>query len=481
MTSKGERNEKQNFFESNLSAFGGGESYSLSIWDDQSYYNRWGIGEHTVKASFLGVETEFVYEVLESPVAEIVFKDIELYENFDGYYDEKFDGETGEHVPYFHYYYTPECTVILKDGSVIKSVDGFVEYNGEFYDVYSSDYNDQRENAWGIGTHKIEARVLGYTGEFDVNVVECPYTAIEISGEKELYITLYKNDGTSETTKVLGYSGSYYNSGSGIMYTEIRDMYVVTQCDFGEDLVSSYEGLRVEIGNLVSNTLYGNEWCEAMMMANKYQSNINSYVGVPGKPSGYEGFNGTVTSANLNDIIGLASRIYFDFNKVYEFVQIDGGYFVYMDVDYVKECIEKVFGITDIDLTMSDWYDPSRPDYIRVPEPTGWGGFHKMSLDYEDGFWVYESNAVWLSYKNMKIFMDEELHIKRIEFDGRCGPLKGDINGDRKLNISDLFMLKNALIKGDDMSEAEFAVMDLDGSGTVNISDLFMLKSILIG
>ena len=452
-----------------------GVEYTLVVLDDQSDYNRWGIGEHTVKASLGGVETEFVYEILESPVAGVVFKDIELYENFDGYYSSRYDS-AGEYVPYFHYDYNPEYTLLLKDGTVIKSVGGFVEYNGEAYDVYCA--NDQSENPWGLGTHKIEAKVLGYAAEFDVNVVECPYTAIEISGEKELYLTLYKNDGTSETTKALGYGSGYYDGGKSVMYTEMRDMCVGKKCCFsGDPLIDfKYEGLRLEIGNLVSNTLYGNEWCEAMMMANEYQSNINSAFG-----SDYEGFNGTVTSENLNDIIYLASRMYFDYDNYLDVVVVEGVYFFYVKLDFVKECISKVFGITDIDLTASDWYDPSRPDYIRIPEPMGWGAPHKMSLNYENGFWVYESNSVWLSYKNLKVYMDEELHIKRIEFDGRCGTFKGDVNGDGNLNVRDLFLLKNALIKGDEMTEEEIAVMDLDESGTVNISDLFMLKSILIG
>ena len=54
--------------------------------------------------------------------------------------------------------------------------------------------------------------------------------------------------------------------------------------------------------------------------------------------------------------------------------------------------------------------------------------------------------------------------------------LKGDLNGDGSINITDLFALKSCLTLGTNNPRA-----DLNGDGNINITDLFMLKQILVG
>ena len=57
-------------------------------------------------------------------------------------------------------------------------------------------------------------------------------------------------------------------------------------------------------------------------------------------------------------------------------------------------------------------------------------------------------------------------------------PLKGDVNGDKKLNLSDVIMLQKYLIKIDDIGFPENADMNADGK--VNVIDLMMLKQLYI-
>ena len=61
-----------------------------------------------------------------------------------------------------------------------------------------------------------------------------------------------------------------------------------------------------------------------------------------------------------------------------------------------------------------------------------------------------------------------------------CGELDpdyliGDVNGDGKVNIADIFMLKSVLL-GNESNES----CDVNGDGSINISDIFALKRILV-
>lgn len=53
----------------------------------------------------------------------------------------------------------------------------------------------------------------------------------------------------------------------------------------------------------------------------------------------------------------------------------------------------------------------------------------------------------------------------------------GDVNGDGKVNLSDLFALKNVLVGMDE----ESSLSDVNGDGRTNLADILFVKSILIG
>lgn len=148
-----------------------GEYYSFDFYDDQSYENQWGVGTHTVKAEIMGAETTFNVTIVESPVKNVEVDDVEIIEKTSGH---MFDG-------FFKYtYYDPNFTVYFKDGTVCSSGDlGEVEYDGVYYNLEYID-DQSHENPWGVGTHNVQASVMGFETDFNVNILETPVESIEI-------------------------------------------------------------------------------------------------------------------------------------------------------------------------------------------------------------------------------------------------------------------------------------------------------------
>lgn len=366
---------------------------------DQSFANQWGVGTHTAYASIGGKQTAFDVIITESPIVGVVFKDIELYEGFDGYTTGKYNPETGCYdLQYFRYEYTPSCVVLLKDGTVLYSEDGGIEYGGEMYRIEYSD--TQEENEWGIGTHPVSVSVLGYQGNVNVTVKQCPYTGIEISGTTDLWITLYKKDGTSEKVKAIGFGGA---SDEGILKTTGRTLHVSLSYSLSDDGSNEYnKDLKLIAGSLESNSLDGNLWFDALFRASIYEGVIeiyrmhhDNYVYVDGADLGDFGiFDGKITKDNIDAIATIAVWIcdeepWSDQGK--EFETVDGVIYYLEDSDFVRECIERIFGITSLDLTESKLYDPSKPDKVKIMfQMAGGRGGAICNLRYENGNWIFD-------------------------------------------------------------------------------------------
>ena len=168
----------------------------MSYEDDQNYDNQWGVGTHTVSGEIFGITTQFNVTITESPIKEISIENVELIENSDGYYDDYYDDDYNCYE-WYRYYYEPEFTVTLNDGTVLESDGGEIYYNDEYYDLEFVD-GQSYENQWGVGTHTVTAKLMGAETTFDVNIIESPVK--EISIEK---VELIKDSD--------GYYESYYD------------------------------------------------------------------------------------------------------------------------------------------------------------------------------------------------------------------------------------------------------------------------------
>lgn len=59
--------------------------------------------------------------------------------------------------------------------------------------------------------------------------------------------------------------------------------------------------------------------------------------------------------------------------------------------------------------------------------------------------------------------------------------VKGDLNGDGKINISDLLKIRNKILGSDQLSGVQSYSGDIDGGGAINISDLLKVRNHILG
>ena len=146
-----------------------GVTYSLNITDDQSDTNPWGVGEHAVKGSIVGVEDDFTVTITESPIESVVLEDFVLFEGIDNYYGQySVNSKLSE--------------VIFKDGTKAEILnDSAIIYNGEYYCVNDNSWEMQYEQPWTVGgTYKVTATLLGCTTTFNVTIAENPIKELQL-------------------------------------------------------------------------------------------------------------------------------------------------------------------------------------------------------------------------------------------------------------------------------------------------------------
>ena len=195
----------------------GGEWYYISLNDNQ-YENHWEAGNtYTVTATLMGVSDTFNVTVIESPMEGIEIQDMSVIEGTNGYYN-------GDYYEYN--IYPKNCTVTLKDGSVLTCNDGAGVYIGDkWYSVQTT--ANQYENHWEAGnTYTVTATLIGVSNTFNVTVTESPVEKIEIQNTTifkginddsvtgyyyvEPNYTVFFKDGTTVTTNKGVYIGGSY-------------------------------------------------------------------------------------------------------------------------------------------------------------------------------------------------------------------------------------------------------------------------------
>ena len=190
--------------------------YEIYYFTDQSYDNQWGLGEHTVTVTFLGVEAEVDVNVVETPVKKVTVDKVEFVEETLGYWympDEDY---------VFDYYIDPEFTVELKDGTKLYSENGWVEYDGNEYSLRI----DRANENLAVGEHELDAKALGADCVVNVEILESPIESITVTTTRDLiqgvdYYTFHEQlldynatitykDGRIETGKLSDFENKYY-------------------------------------------------------------------------------------------------------------------------------------------------------------------------------------------------------------------------------------------------------------------------------
>ncbi|MBR6033441.1 MAG: dockerin type I repeat-containing protein [Clostridia bacterium] len=63
----------------------------------------------------------------------------------------------------------------------------------------------------------------------------------------------------------------------------------------------------------------------------------------------------------------------------------------------------------------------------------------------------------------------------------QTGSLKGDVNKDGKITVTDLLVIKRQIVKLKSLNEEEIKRADTNGDGKITVTDLLYVKRVIIG
>ncbi len=478
-----------------------GNIYSGSIWqlqnelgitigysDSQGAENEWGVGRHSACITVDRRTFEYDVVIAESPIQSVSVDRITLIEGIDGYYD----GDS-------FVYSLPdnfEFAVTLKDGTVLTSQENhfgtsYIEIGNKSYAIDLSGLYNADQSDWKAGnTYQVTAKLCGKPCVIYVRIVKNEYSSLTIRDEGDLYLVFTKKDGTEDLQRVISFDARSGNADwcTGILTTDkAQYQHVTFTVDKPDDIFEKGPGyhlqctnnLCLKIGDLTSNILEKSNWLALQLSYESISFSILIYSWYAKQTDHpFNDFYGTITTENIDAIVTIAVNIcdYFGCGDIGD----DGFSYGVFDVASVKKDVELLFGIKDIDISAFSGYDPSTGK-VRVLALEGGCGPTKRTLTFEENKWnidyaAYSDEEMTTICDSVHVILNKDAKIEKILFSDEkpCSHTKGDLNGDGNLSVTDVVLLRKAILQNG--TAGTYPAGDLNEDGVLSVTDVVLLR-----
>lgn len=479
--------------------------YSFDITDDQSYVNQWGLGTHSATVKFMGSSADFDVEIVESDLDSITVRPSrDLIEGVDCTWIPIYDYETWEETGKYPYYNIEDyldVTVTYDDGY---SIDCKASELSDMTGIGMDINDDQNEyNIWSVGQHTLTGSYMGVPLEFTVNLVENPFTAIEIyeSANKELHLLFTKKDGSViDCTAQKIYMGTDISSllgGDGTLPAEI-----VTDNGTYNVHISGEDSITIRYGTLESNTLSSCDWLKINDLTYSIATSTVLYqvMSTVEAPNTFYGYSTENADSCIDYVSSVCALPYIlkklsepdeDTSSIIDTSEDEMLISVIADIDGLKEIANDIFG-TEYNFTVLDGYD-SETGTVKIPllypsllstgaaeliAAVGNGGMD--SCVFENGSWITTVNYDYIDDMGalqtgcMTITVSPDMKVLSVDLG--LDYLEGDLTMDGKVNTQDSNLLKRIILGERTPTIKELAAGDLKKDRVLNTKDAYLLK-----